>query len=80
MITKDVSSYLVKNYEDYLETISNLSMSDKGRVLVEDGHKLYNYDKITEVLYPIKTPDSADAIYATEAWPDNNNCFASNIL
>lgn len=66
MITKDVSSYLVKNYEDYLETISNLSMSDKGRVLVEDGHKLYNYDKITEVLYPIKTPDSADAIYATD--------------
>lgn len=65
MITKDVKSYLTSNCANHLETISNLSRSDDGKVLVEDERKLYNYDKITKEFYTTKTPDSADAIYAT---------------
>lgn len=65
MITKDIKSYLANNYTDYLETITEMSKSDNGKVLVNDERKLYNFDKITKVLYETKTPESADSIYAS---------------
>lgn len=65
MVAKDVKSYLVSNCDEYLETISELSRSDAGKVLVKDERKLYNYDKVTKEFYSTKTPDSVDAIYAT---------------
>lgn len=65
MITKDIKSYLASNYSDYRKTVSELSRSDEGKVLVKDERKLYCFDDITEALYPQKTPDSADAVYAT---------------
>lgn len=66
MVTKDVKSYLANNYEAHLETISSLSMSDEGKILVEDERKLYNFDKITKQLYRKSTPESTDAIYSTD--------------
>lgn len=65
MITKDIKSYLAENYSVYLEPVSELSKSAKGKVLVKDERKLYNFDKITEDLFPGNKPESADAIYAT---------------
>lgn len=65
MITKDIESYLASNYSDYRKTVSELSRSDEGKVLVKDERKLYCFDDITEALYPQKTPDSVDAVYAT---------------
>ena len=65
MITKDIKSYLTDKYDAYLESVSELSKNDKGKVLVDDERKLYNFDKITEVIFPGNKPESADAIYAT---------------
>ena len=51
MITKDIKSHLADKYSEHLDTISNMSKSDKGQILVKDERKLYNFDKITEALY-----------------------------
>ena len=66
MITKDIKSHLADKYSEHLDTISNMSKSDKGQILVKDERKLYNFDKITEALYRKNTPESADSIYATK--------------
>lgn len=66
MITKDIKAHLADRYSEYLDTISNMSKSDNGIVLVKDERELYNFDKITEVLYQKNTPESADSIYASK--------------
>ena len=66
MITKDIKSYLASNYTDYLKSVSELSKSDNGKILVKDERELYCFDGITEALYPQKTPESADAVYASD--------------
>ncbi len=66
MITKDVKAHLADKFADYLEPVSELSKSDGEKVLVRDERKLYNFDKITEKLYPTYTPESADAVFATD--------------
>ncbi|MBR5598294.1 MAG: hypothetical protein IKW30_12960 [Lachnospiraceae bacterium] len=66
MITKDIKSYLLNNYSNYLETISEMSKSDNGESLVNDERKLYNFDKITEEIYTNKTPESADSLYVSD--------------
>lgn len=66
MITKDIKSYLINNYPNYLEAITDMSKSDNDKVLVNDERKLYNFDKITKELYEAKTPESADSIYASD--------------
>ena len=66
MITKDVRTYLINNYSEYFDTITDMSKSDSGKCLVRDERKLYNFDKITRELYEIKTPESADSIYASD--------------
>ena len=65
MITKDIKSYLASNYSDYRESVSELSKSDNGKMLVNDERKLYNFDKITEDLYQKNKPESADSLYAS---------------
>lgn len=45
MITKDIKSYLINNYPNYLEAITDMSKSDNDKVLVNDERKLYNFDK-----------------------------------
>lgn len=66
MITKDIKSHLADRYSEHLDTISNMSKSDKGQILVKDERKLYNFDGITKTLYRKNTPESADSIYATK--------------
>ena len=66
MITKDVKAYLADNFADYLESVSELSKSNGEKVLVWDERRLYNFDKITEKIYPNHTPESADAVFATD--------------
>lgn len=63
MSTNDIQSYLANNYTDFLKPVSELSKSDQGKVLVEDERKLYNFDKITEKLYPNCIPESVDSLY-----------------
>ena len=67
MIQKDLSNYIISEFSDYLESISLLSKSTEGKVLVEDERELYNFDKITEKVYNnIKVPSSADALLITD--------------
>lgn len=66
MNTNDVKEFLENNYAEYLESVSDLSRSDNGKILVEDERKLYNFDKITKKIYPQNSPESADALYASD--------------
>lgn len=66
MISKDLYSYITNAFVDDLESISVLSRSTQGKVLVDDSRKLYNFDKITEHVYNnIKVPSSADSLLVT---------------
>ena len=66
MSTKDIKSHLADKYSDYLDTISMMSKSDDGKILVNDERKLYNFDKITEALYGNQHPESVDSMYASK--------------
>lgn len=67
MIQKDLCGYITTRFSKSLEPISSLSKSDKGKVLVDDKRKSYNFDKITEIVYDNKkVPASADALLATD--------------
>ena len=67
MIQKDLCGYITTMFSEKLVPISELSESDKGKVLVDDERKSYNFDKITEIVYDNKkVPASADALLATD--------------
>lgn len=66
MVSKDVKSYLMDNYADCHDKVSDLSKSGDDKVLVEDERRLFNFDRITKTIYQKKYPESADAIYATD--------------
>lgn len=66
MISKDLYTYITNAFADDLESISVLSRSTQGKVLVDDSRKLYNFDNITEHVYNnIKVPSSADSLLVT---------------
>lgn len=66
MVDKDLHAYVSCAFFDLLEPISVLSKSDAGKVLVDDKRVCYNFDKITEKVYPnAKPPSSADALSIT---------------
>lgn len=66
MNTEEIRTYLFQQYGDYLEPISRLSESTKGKILVSDHRELFNFDKISEKIYSSKKPSSADSIYISE--------------
>ena len=68
MIQKDLYTYITNACpSDLLEPISSLSKSTKGKALVNDSRRLYNFDKMTERAYNnIKVPASADSLLVTD--------------
>ena len=67
MIQKDLYTYIINNFEEFLEPISSLSKSKDGKILVNDDRVLYNFDNITKKAYNYKkVPASADSIIVTK--------------
>lgn len=61
----DVKTYLNAEFGEHISTISTVSSSDNGNILVDSGKQVYSFDKIKDQLYtgqPQK-PSSVDALY-----------------
>ena len=59
---RDVNGWLSENYSDLLKTVTELSKNDKGDSLVIHESQLFDFDKITEQIFPKNKPESADGI------------------
>lgn len=61
-----LKNFLESNYSSYLDTITNLSRSNKKEFII-DSRKLYNFDKmICEFYNEQNKPKSADALFILE--------------
>ena len=64
MINFDFKKYAENNWNEYLETITDVSMTGNGVVFVESEEKIYNFDKINDMLFVAEyKPASVDGIY-----------------
>lgn len=66
MAAQDVKNYADENWNQYLESITELSKEQKnGNALVTSDRQMYNFDKITKKIYAKRSngvPTSADAL------------------
>ena len=66
MAAQDVKNYADENWNQYLESITELSKEQKnGNALVTSDKQMYNFDKITKKIYAKRSngvPTSADAL------------------
>lgn len=52
MAAQDVKNYADENWNQYLESITELSKEQKnGNALVTSDKQMYNFDKITKKIY-----------------------------
>ncbi len=51
MNTEEIRAYLFRQYQEFLEPISRLSTSTKGKILVSDHRELFNFDQISVKMY-----------------------------
>ena len=52
MAAQDVKNYADENWNQYLESITELSKEQKnGNALVTSDRQMYNFDKITKKIY-----------------------------
>lgn len=61
----DVKTYLNAEFGEHISTISTVSSSDNGNILVDSGKQVYSFDKIKDQLYTgqAQKPSSVDALY-----------------
>lgn len=61
----DVKTYLNAEFGEHISTISTVSSSDNGNILVDSGKQVYSFDKIKDQLYTGQSqkPSSVDALY-----------------
>lgn len=62
MIYTEINSYISSQYLGYKETISEISKSSGGKILVKDHRKIYNFDSIVDELCAKNKPASADGL------------------
>ena len=66
MAAQDVKNYADENWNQYLESITELSKEQKnGNALVTSDKQMYNFDKITKKIYAKRSngvPTTADAL------------------
>ena len=77
MINFDFKKYAENNWNEYLETITDVSMTGNGVVFVESEEKIYNFDgpgfsskkinspEFTEIIPKIKSLSIGFSIYAS---------------
>lgn len=64
MINFDFKKYAENNWNEYLETVTEVSMPSNGVVFIESEEKIYNFDKINEMLFVAEyNSASVDGIY-----------------
>lgn len=61
----DVKTYLNAELGEHISSISAVSSSDNGNILVDSGKQVYSFDKIKDQLYTgqANRPSSVDALY-----------------
>ena len=64
MINKDIQTYAMTNWNDFIKTVSELSKGgETGRILADNNEQMYCFDSVCSALFPEdKKPSSADCI------------------